>query len=110
MLCGGPGASARGTFSPDRPPADLDTSTPRVSDVAPVPAPERDGVSAVRTATGFVLPVIGGEPGAWVVRTPCAAEATVDAEPIDGAHVVLDPGHGGSETGAIGPSGMVEEA
>ena len=55
------------------------------------------------------MPVIGGRAGAWRVRTPCGEEATVDGEPIDGAHVVLDPGHGGSETGAIGPTGVREE-
>ena len=53
--------------------------------------------------------MLGGEPDRWTVLTPCAEEAEVDGEPIVGAHVVLDPGHGGSETGAIGPSGVSEE-
>ncbi len=64
---------------------------------------------AVVTGNGFVVPVIGGEDGAWLVKTPCANEVDVDGQPIEGAHVVLDPGHGGSETGAIGPSGVSEE-
>ncbi len=64
---------------------------------------------ALVTGNGFVLPVLGGEAGAWLVQTPCADEVVVDGQPIDGAHVVLDPGHGGSETGAIGPGGLREE-
>ena len=28
--------------------------------------------------------------------------------PVPGAHVVLDPGHGGTEVGAVGPSGLTE--
>lgn len=57
---------------------------------------------------GLVLPITGGEEGAWTVLTPCANTATVDGEALTGAHVVIDPGHGGRETGAIGPSGVVE--
>lgn len=64
---------------------------------------------AVVTPNGFVVPVVGGEDGAWLVKTPCSNEAEVDGQPIEGAHVVLDPGHGGSETGAIGPGGVREE-
>lgn len=64
---------------------------------------------AVRTPNGFVLPVLGGEPGAWEVLTPCATSATVPGEPVLGAHVVLDPGHGGGEPGAVGPTGLTEK-
>lgn len=66
-------------------------------------------VRAVRTGAGFVLPVVGGGPAAWEVRTPCGATARVAGEPVAGAHVVLDPGHGGSEPGAVGPSGLTEK-
>jgi N-acetylmuramoyl-L-alanine amidase len=93
--------SATGGDDPDRD----TTTTTEPSPFGPVP---RTGVGVVRTDTGSVLPIIGGERGAWRVRTPCAAEAVVDGERIAGAHVVLDPGHGGEETGAIGPSGVVE--
>ncbi len=65
-------------------------------------------VNAVRTPAGFVLPVLGGSAGAWEVRTPCGASAVVRGVPVPGAHVVLDPGHGGSEPGAVGPSGLTE--
>lgn len=95
---------------------DVVTSTtavePAASPFGPVPEPEgpgAGGVAAVVTPNRFVVPVTGGEPGAWEVLTPCAAEAVVDGEPIEGAHVVLDPGHGGSETGAISDTGQSEE-
>ena len=91
------------------PRASVDTTTSRAA-ASPFPPLQGDEVRAVRTGNGLVLPVIGGKPGAWQVHTPCGAEATVDGEPLYGAHVVLDPGHGGSETGAIGPSGMTEAA
>ncbi len=82
------------------------TTTPPPSPFGPVPALE--GVTAVRTPTGIVVPVTGGQPGGWQVLTPCAQVAVVDGAPLDGAHIVLDPGHGGSEPGAVGPSGLTE--
>lgn len=66
-------------------------------------------VRAVRTPTDIVLPVIGGVDGAWQVLTPCSNQATVTGQPLVGAHVVLDPGHGGSEPGAVGPTGLTEK-
>lgn len=72
------------------------------------PIARTEQVHAVRTSNGFMLPVVGGGPGAWEVRTPCAATAVVDGEPVHGAHVVLDAGHGGEEPGAVGPSGLTE--
>lgn len=71
--------------------------------------PAVDGTPAVVTPNGFVVPVIGGEDGSWLVESPCSDEVEVEGQPIEGAHVVIDPGHGGSETGAIGPSGVSEE-
>ncbi len=55
------------------------------------------------TRSGVVVPILGGEPGNLRVQTPCGAEATLtDATIIDRARVVIDPGHGGSESGAVG--------
>ncbi len=71
------------------------------------PVPD-SGAGVVQTASGLVLPVTGGEEGTWEVLTPCANQATLAGERIRGAHIVLDPGHGGFETGAVGPSGVVE--
>ncbi len=88
------------------PPAPATTAT---TVPGPFPAIEPHGeFRAVETPAGFVLPVLGGSPGAFEVLTPCGATAVVDGTPIDGAHVVLDPGHGGTEVGAVGPSGLTE--
>ena len=90
--------------------SDATTSTaPDTTAVLGFPAIADHGeVRAVRTPAGFVLPVLGGQEGAWEVVTPCAASAVVPGEPVLGAHVVLDPGHGGAEPGAVGPSGLRE--
>lgn len=90
------------------PPTTTTTSTTEPSLFPPL-APVQT-VQAVRTGTNLVLPVTGGTPGAWQVMTPCAETAVVDGAPLQGAHLVLDPGHGGRETGAIGPSGLSEAA
>ena len=83
------------------------TTTTTIPSIFP-PLAEPDGVQAIRTGTDLVLPVTGGQAGAWQVVTPCANTAIADGAPIRGAHIVLDPGHGGSEPGAVGPSGLTE--
>jgi N-acetylmuramoyl-L-alanine amidase len=83
------------------------TTTTTVPSIFPRLA-RTDAVPAIRTRTELLLPVTGGSPGAWQVVTPCANTAVTDGEPVRGAHLVLDPGHGGSEPGAVGPSGLVE--
>ena len=72
------------------------------------PIEDHGEVRAVRTPVGLVLPVLGGEPGAWQVLSPCGTAAPASGESVLGAHVVLDPGHGGDEPGAVGPSGLTE--
>jgi len=58
-----------------------------------------------------VVPVIGRQGGGYLVRTPCNNSTVVfQGLPLDGATVVLDPGHGGSETGAVGANGLSEAA
>jgi N-acetylmuramoyl-L-alanine amidase len=58
---------------------------------------------------GVVLPVIDREAGAYRVTTPCGATAVVaEGTPVEAADVVLDAGHGGPESGAVGPNGMTE--
>lgn len=83
------------------------TAPPTTAIGLPAIAPNPE-VRAVRTPGGLVLPVVGGGAGAWEVMTPCAETAVVGGEPVLGAHVVLDPGHGGNEPGAVGPSGLRE--
>lgn len=72
----------------------------------PAPSP---GSGAVETPTGLVLPVVADHgDGTYDVRTPCDAVASTPGEPLEGVHVVLDPGHGGEEPGAVGDNGLEE--
>jgi N-acetylmuramoyl-L-alanine amidase len=66
-------------------------------------------VRALITSTGVVVPVYARAPAGWQVGTPCGNRAVVaQGTPIRGATVLLDPGHGGFETGAVGANGLVE--
>jgi N-acetylmuramoyl-L-alanine amidase len=63
------------------------------------------------TQGGVVVPVISHAGDGWTVRTPCNATATLAL--ARGRHagspvIVLDPGHGGAEPGAVSPSGLAE--
>jgi N-acetylmuramoyl-L-alanine amidase len=74
----------------------------------PTGGPPAQRPKAGVTDTGVVVPVIGTAPGGWVVGTPCGRRATVRRlRPVSGT-VVLDAGHGGWETGAVGPLGNKE--
>ena len=62
-----------------------------------------------RTTSGVIVPVNGGGPGNWQISTPCGADAVVETGTfIERARVVIDPGHGGSESGAAG-RGILEK-
>src|SRR5690606_12595719 len=63
----------------------------------------------VVSPTGVVLPVVAAEGGGWRVTTPCGAETVITAGThVTGVDIVIDPGHGGSESGAAG-GGLVEK-
>lgn len=99
-------ASDGGSFAFDRPDPDPTTATAAPSLFPPL---AEDGpVRALQTGTNLVLPVTGGETGAWQVTTPCAEVAVANGNPLTGAHIVIDPGHGGTEIGAVGPTGLTE--
>src|SRR5690242_2795938 len=75
-----------------------------------------DGVLV--TPTGVVAPILatfddgpgdGAPPGHWV-RTPCHEMAAVaGGRVVHRADIVLDPGHGGPESGAVGANGLAEK-
>ena len=80
---------------------------------APPDTVDPDTIAAARgvaiTNSGVVVPVLGGSEGNWTVETPCGATTTIaNATIIDRARVVIDPGHGGSESGAVG-GGLLEK-
>ncbi len=89
------------------------TAPSTTSTVPPIPWPAfaADGVPrAVTTPNGVVLAVLsdaGG--GRFVAQSPCGNRVTVFGAPLSGATVVLDPGHGGNEPGAVGPGGATEK-
>ncbi len=89
------------------------TSAPVTTTTAPIAwaAVPNDGVTrAVMTSTGIVLPVTSvNKDGSYRVDTPCSNHVNVTGTPISGANIVLDPGHGGTETGAVGPDGLLEK-
>lgn len=65
---------------------------------------------AVTTPTGVVLAVLSTAEGdRFVAQSPCGNQVTVPGSPLSGATVVLDPGHGGDEPGAVGPGGATEK-
>ncbi len=63
----------------------------------------------VVTPSGVVVPVVADVDGGWEVRTPCGnARTLTSGTRVREATVVLDPGHGGDERGAVSPSGLAE--
>jgi N-acetylmuramoyl-L-alanine amidase len=83
------------------------TVPPTTTTLEPDPA----SAKAVVTAGGFVVPVVNPTADGWLVRTPCNATATLSrsrARPAGAPVIVLDPGHGGAEPGAVSPGGLVE--
>ncbi|MYB43909.1 MAG: hypothetical protein F4X74_03070 [Acidimicrobiia bacterium] len=73
------------------------------------PGPPGDGV--VISDDGLVLPVREITDDGYVVTTTCWNEGVVTGGTyISHVEVVIDPGHGGSETGAVGRNGLTEKA
>ena len=73
------------------------------------PANLGDAPPALVTATGILVPVVGRSDEGYLVRTPCGNDVELLwGQPVGPVDVVLDPGHGGDEQGAIGPSGETE--
>ncbi|MFN3216083.1 MAG: N-acetylmuramoyl-L-alanine amidase [Acidimicrobiales bacterium] len=84
--------------------------------------PDDDLVSCTRVATDDVLGVLQTPRGVlveilqirrngrYVVRTPCGNRAVVDGgQRIRTTQILLDPGHGGFEVGAVGSNGLSEK-
>ena len=95
--------------APDAPappaPAQPAPGRPSSTTTTTLPASYR---GAAATPAGVVVPVVGTADGGWLVGTPCGKTATVRTVRALTGTVVLDAGHGGKETGAIGPLGNKE--
>lgn len=89
------------------------TAAPTTTTAAPTTTtePPSDTRGVIITATEVVLPIVGpGADGGWRALTPCGNEVTLhDGERVGTVDFVIDPGHGGSETGAVGPAGATEK-
>lgn len=104
-----PAPALTSAVAPPQPPASpAPTAAPPATTPGFPAIVARQHVRAVRTPNGILLPAVGAQDGLWQVMTPCAGVAAVLGRPVHGAHVVLDPGHGGREPGAVGPSGLRE--
>ena len=83
------------------------TVPPAPPTTVPVPA---GPPKAVISKNGVVLPVVAPEGAAWRVRTPCGSETVVsDVTPVGQATIVIDPGHGGEEPGAVSEEHEITE-
>ena len=72
------------------------------------PNPPGDGV--VISDDGLVLPVREATDDGYVVTTTCWHEGSVRGGTyLSHAEVVIDPGHGGRESGAVGSNGLAEK-
>jgi len=101
-------------FPPDPPPAQPSTTTvaPTTSTAPPLPPLTTDGqVRALVTPSGIPAAVLGPTiAGGWTVVSPCGNDVPVGGgTPVVDVHVVIDPGHGGSEPGAVGAGGLTEK-
>jgi N-acetylmuramoyl-L-alanine amidase len=87
------------------PPPPADAREP-VAATAPAGEP-----AAVVSPRGVVVPVLGRQGGGWKVSTPCGREAVLaSGTPVEPGPIVIDPGHGGYDPGAVGPNGLSEAA
>ena len=88
----------------------LDVSDPQAVLAAPPLAQVAD-VKVLMSPGGVVVPVLERGDHGWKVSTPCGREAVIPSgEPVKQATVVIDPGHGGYDPGAVGPNGLKEAA
>lgn len=84
------------------------TTEPPTTTIPPASPLAGSNAKAVLTPTGVTVPVVGREGDALLVGTPCGRSTALrQGTPVDGV-VVLDPGHGGVEPGAVGPGGLAE--
>lgn len=74
------------------------------------PLPDETTPRVIVSPSGLAMPVLAAATSGWTVSTACQAVTRIDAgTPVERAHVVIDPGHGGAEPGAVGPNGTIEK-
>lgn len=64
---------------------------------------------ALITPGGVPVPIVSRDGDVYTVTTPCGRTATLTGgTAVRTATIVLDPGHGGADPGAVSPAGMKE--
>ncbi len=94
-------------------PASTSTTAPPGDTSAPPgstgPAPP--GVGAVLSPSGVLVRVTGEADDGYLVESPCGSPVVIPwGQPVGAIQVVIDPGHGGDEEGAVAESGLTEAA
>jgi|GEM_PF-3338992 len=85
------------------------TTTTTTTTLAP-PLELDDVPRVLRTTTDVIVPVLDRVRDGHLVRTPCQAVTVVtQGETDDRVHVVIDPGHGGFEPGAVTSDDIAEK-
>ena len=106
--CGGGGGGDSPAVQ-GRPPETTGAPAPTTIATTTTAPPTRGEAKVVISPTGVVVPVVSHTDTGWEVRTPCGATATLtEGTPVAEATIVVDPGHGGTEPGAISPGGLRE--
>ena len=109
-----------GTPPPVRPRIGV-VATRRSTVVRVVPSADGEIASVIRA--GILLPIRAESNGYVRVETPCEFDGWIPrrdvtfeepsaetAVALPGATIVIDPGHGGIDSGAVGPKGLMEKA
>jgi N-acetylmuramoyl-L-alanine amidase len=97
------------------PPSTTTTTTPAPTTTAPPTTlppvkPAADSARVVVSPQGVILPVQSHDAAGWHVETPCSNSVVVaNGTPVGPVQVVLDPGHGGPESGAVAPNNGLTE-
>ena len=86
------------------------TASALSTEITPTTTPASNTPTVVKGPNGVLLPVVGRFAGSTVVSSTCGREVVYeDGLPLEGVvDVVLDPGHGGPESGSVGANGLVE--
>ena len=101
-----PPPTAAPTTAATEPPT---TAAPAAT-TAPEAAPAAGSLpAAITTKDGVTLPVVDRQVDAYTVALPCGGTALAHGAPTPPITVVLDPGHGGRESGAVASSGLAEK-
>ncbi len=69
-----------------------------------------DHPGVVITPTRVMVELLEVDGGRYRVRTPCGDEVTISkGKRVRTTQILIDPGHGGSETASVGPNGLGEK-